>query len=405
MTFINEPFKLPCGEILKNRMAKAALTERLADPSHLPNEKHIQLYKTWAKGGAGMLLSGNILIDERYLESAGNVVAHGLSPEDPFKKWTKTVTDTNTHFWAQLNHAGRQSTIFSTRRPVSASDVQLKKMGLFAKPRPLLEPEIEDIINRFVKTTVFCRRVGFTGVQFHAAHGYLLSQFLSPKTNLRTDKWGGTIENRARLLLDTVAKARKAIGHEFPISVKLNSADFQKGGFEEQDALYVIKELEKRGVDLLEISGGTYEEVTFFTQKGVKKSTQEREAYFLDFAKDVRRESQIPIMVTGGFRTLEFCNKVLENKELDIVGFGRPFLLHENFAAGFLDGSLEKVVDPTIKAPIKAYYDTAVAGFYDYQIERLANGKALNLKYSGGRSTLRFTKNEMWKGLKNKINM
>lgn len=405
MAELNQPFTLPCGEILNNRMAKAALTERLADPSHLPNEKHIKLYETWAKGGAGLLLSGNILIDERYLEAAGNVVAHSLSPEEPFKKWTKTVTDTDMHFWAQINHAGRQSTIFSTLNPVSASDVQLKKMGLFAKPRPLTEPEIEEIIDRFVNTAAFCRRVGFTGVQFHAAHGYLLSQFLSPKTNLRTDKWGGTITNRARLLLTVVEKTRNAVGHEFPISVKLNSADFQRGGFNEEDALWVIKELEKRGVDLLEISGGTYEEVTFFTKKGIKQSTKEREAYFLDFAKSVRAKSAIPIMVTGGFRTLDFCNKVLKNKELDIVGFGRPFLLHDDFAAGFLDGSLKKVEDPNIKSPIKSYFDYAVAGFYDYQIERLATGKNIDLNYSGLRAIGRMTKNEMWKGLKNKINI
>lgn len=403
MSSINESFRLPCGEVLNNRIAKAALTERLAGPSHLPNEKHIKLYDTWAKDGAGMLLTGNILIDERYLESAGNVVAHRLSPEEPFKKWTKVVLEHGNHFWAQISHAGRQSTIFSTTKPVSASDVQLKKMGLFAKPRPLKEGEIEEIIQKFVDTAVFCRRVNFTGVQFHAAHGYLISQFLSPKTNLRTDKWGGSIENRARLLLDIVEKTRKAVGNEFPISIKLNSADFQRGGFNEEDSLYVIKELEKRGVDLLEISGGTYEEVTFFTKKNIKQSSKDREAYFLDFAKDVRKESSIPLMVTGGFRTLDFCNKVLEAKELDIVGFGRPFLLHDNFAAEFLAGSLKKVVDPTIKSPIKSYFDTAVAGFYDHQIEQIATGKKINLNYSGLKGIWRITKNEMWKGFKNKM--
>ena len=403
MAPINQPYTLPCGETLSNRMAKAALTERLADPSHLPNEKHIELYRTWAAGGAGMLLSGNILIDERYLEAAGNVVAHRLSPEEPFKAWTKVVTDTNTHFWAQINHAGRQSTIFSTFQPVSASDVQLKKMGLFAKPRPLKESEIEDIIQRFVDTAVFCRRVGFTGVQFHAAHGYLFNQFLSPKTNLRTDKWGGPIENRARLLLTVMDKSRKALGHEFPISVKLNSADFQRGGFNEEDALYVIRELEKRGLDLLEISGGTYENVTFFTQEGLKESTRQREAYFLDFAKEVRQITGTPIMVTGGFRTLNFCNKVLENNELDIIGFGRPFLLHDDFAEGFLNGTLEKVSDPVINSPLASYYDMAVAGYYDYQIERLATGKKLNLNYKGWQAIGRMTKNEMWKGFRNRV--
>lgn len=405
MNPINQPFTLPCGEVLKNRMAKAALTERLADPSHLPNELHLKLYETWAKGGAGMLLSGNIMIDERYMESSGNISAHHLSPEEPFKKWTKTVTDYGNHFWAQLNHPGRQATIFSTLKPVSASDVQLKKNGLFAKPRPLTELEIEEVIKRFVQTAAFCRRVGFTGVQFHAAHGYLFNQFLSPRTNKRTDQWGGSIQNRARLLLSVVKQTRKSVGHEFPLSVKLNSADFQRGGFDESDALFVIKELEKLGIDLLEISGGTYEEVTFFTQKNLKQSTKEREAYFLDFAKEVRKESTIPLMVTGGFRSFEFCNNVLNNKELDVIGFGRPFLLHNDFAAGFLNGSLKKVEDPNIKSPLASYYDIAVSGFYDYQIEQLARGEKVDISYKGWKGIGRITRKELWKGVKNKVNI
>jgi len=403
MAIINQPFTLPCGTTLRNRVAKAALTERLADASHLPNQQHLTLYTHWAKGGAAMLLSGNIMIDERYLESAGNVALHALSPEDPFKNWTKVVTDQNNEFWAQLNHPGRQATIFSTLQPVSASDVKLKKNGLFAKPRPLKESEIEEIIQRFINAAGFCRRVGFTGVQFHAAHGYLFNQFLSPRTNKRTDQWGGDIENRSRLLFRVVEGARKLVGNEFPLSVKLNSADFQRGGFEEEDAIYVIKELEKRGLDLIEISGGTYERVAFFTQENKKESTKKREAYFLDFAKEVRKSSQIPLMVTGGFRTLDFCNEVLEAEELDVIGFGRPFLLHEQFPCGFLDGTFPVVEDPLIKSPFEVYFDMAVAGFYDYQIARLATGKRLRLDYPGWKAIGRMSKNEFWNGIKNRI--
>ena len=401
-TALQQPFTLPCGEQLSNRMAKAAMTERLADPSHLPNEGHEQLYRTWAKDGAGLLISGNIMVDERYLEAAGNVVAHGLSPEEPFKKWTKVVTDEQVHFWAQLNHAGRQATIFSTWQPVSASDVPLKKNYLFATPRPMTEADIEEVIERFVKSATFCRRVGFTGVQLHAAHGYLFNQFLSPRTNRRTDRWGGKLENRARLLLTVVEKCRKALGHEFPLSVKLNSADFLRGGFGESDALWVIQQLADRGVDLLEISGGTYEQLEFFTKTLEKESSRQREAYFLDFAQQVRTVSTIPLMVTGGFRSRDFCNQVLADNELDIVGFGRPFLLHDHFARGFLDGTLDRVADPDIQTSDR-FYDMAVAGFYDYQIARLAEGKPLDLSYSGWRGALRLSKNEFWKGLKNKV--
>lgn len=401
--FINTSFPLPSGEVLQNRIAKAALTERLTDASHLPNEKHLKLYDTWAKGGAGLLISGNIMVDERYLEAAGNISIHHLSPEEPFKKWTQLVVNYGNAFWAQLNHPGRQATLFSTTKPLSASDVHLKKMGLFGKPRPMTEEEVEDMINRFVQSANFCRRVGFTGVQIHAAHGYLISQFLSPRTNKRTDQWGGAIENRVRVLLTIVERMRKLVGREFSISVKLNSADFQRGGFEEQDALFVIKELEKRGVDLLEISGGTYEEFVAFTRTNIKQSTLAREAYFIDFAKQVRQESSIPIMVTGGIRSLSFCEEVLASKELDILGFGRPFLLDEQFPKGFLEGTLERVDDPMIKVPSAKLLDMGIGGFYDYQIERLANGKPLNMNYSGLRGAMRMTKNEMWKGIRNKI--
>ncbi len=399
---INTPFILPSGEKLPNRIAKAALTERLSDASHLPNQKHSTLYDTWAKGGAGLLISGNIMVDEKYLEAAGNVAVHHLSPEAPFKLWTRSVLAYDTAFWAQLNHPGRQATLFSSTKPISASDVQLKKNGMFGKPRPMTEEEIEDVINRFVQSANFCRRVGFTGVQIHAAHGYLISQFLSPRTNKRSDQWGGSIENRSRLLLTIVERMRSKVGNEFSISVKLNSADFQKGGFDEQDALFVINALEKGGVDLLEISGGTYEDFVAFTKSHIKDSTLAREAYFIEFAKAVRKQSTIPIMVTGGLRSLDFCKEVLTNKELDILGFGRPFLLDERFPKGFLDGSLDRVEEPNIKTAARLY-DMGIAGFYDYQIERLATGKSLKLTYPGWRGAMRMTRNELWKGIKNKI--
>lgn len=391
---------LPCGDTLKNRIAKAALTERIAKANHLPNDLHYTLYDHWAKNGAGMLLSGNIIVDKRYLESTGNVVIEKNTPIEAFEKWTKKVLAHGNHFWAQLSHAGRQSSVFSTRKPVSASDVQLKKMGLFAKPVPLTESGIEDVIERFVHAAVFCQKAGFTGVQFHGAHGYLISQFLSPRTNKREDKWGGSIENRARLLFEIVDRTRKLVGKDFPISVKLNSADFLRGGFDEEDSKYVIKALENRGLDLLEISGGTYERSAMFGL-GMKESTRTREAYFLDFAKAIRKDCNMPLMVTGGFRTLSVCKEALANKELDVIGFGRPFLLNEKFPANFLDGSLEKVLTPKIKILDPKNVDAIEAGFYDLQIKQLANGKPLNLDFSALKLALHIPLLEMRKGFRN----
>jgi 2,4-dienoyl-CoA reductase-like NADH-dependent reductase (Old Yellow Enzyme family) len=393
-------YTLPCGTVLNNRIAKAALTERIAQADHLPHEGHIQLYKHWAKHGAGLLISGNILVDRRYLESTGNVVIEQHTDLEPFQVWTKEVCSYGNHFWAQLGHAGRQSSKFSTRRPVSASDVQLKKMGLFARPMPLTESGILDIVDRFVHAAGFCKEAGFTGIQIHAAHGYLISQFLSPNINNRTDQWGGAIDNRARLLLTMVDKIRAKVGPDYPIGVKLNSADFQRGGFDEADARYVIKQLEERGVDLLEISGGTYEQTTMFGM-GLKDSTKQREAYFLDFARELRAESSIPLMVTGGFRSRAFCEEALERNELDIIGFGRPFLLDESFPEGFLIGTMDRIDDPHIPIVDANNKDAAIAGFYDLQIKRLAAGQDLKFDYSGFKLATHIGQLEMKMGLRN----
>jgi len=200
-----------------------------------------------------------------------------------------------------------------------------------------------------VDCAVTCKGAGFTGVQFHSAHGYLLSQFLSPLTNQREDEWGGTLENRARALIAIVTKAREALGTDFPISVKLNSADFQKGGFDFDDSLTVAQWLADAGVDLLEISGGTYEQPRLLNLDGVEpieeqslaRSTLAREAYFVDFAKAMRERLSIPIMVTGGLRRREVMNHVLETGSADMIGLGRPLCVDADGPNRLLNGEDE----------------------------------------------------------------
>ena len=156
--------------------------------------------------------------------------------------WASVGTRNGNHFWAQISHAGRQTQTNVNKHPKAPSAVTLGLPGgQFGKPIPLTEDEIEDIVQRFAVCAKACQEAGFTGVQVHAAHGYLLSQFLSPRTNLRQDKYGGSLENRARVLLDVVAAIRGAVGPAFPICVKLNSADFQKGGFDFADSLQVAQ--------------------------------------------------------------------------------------------------------------------------------------------------------------------
>ncbi|MCB9294491.1 MAG: NADH:flavin oxidoreductase/NADH oxidase family protein [Lewinellaceae bacterium] len=378
---LNTALALPCGATLQNRLAKSALTERLSGADYLPNELHRRLYRKWSEQGPGLLITGNIMVDKRYLESAGNVAAEDESALPALREWTAAGKKEGQHLWAQISHPGRQCSILCTLRPLAPSAVKLRKLGLFAQPRAMTEAEIEDVIRRFVRTAELCKQGGFTGVQFHAAHGYLLSQFLSPRTNRRTDAWGGALENRARPLMTILREARQALGHDFPISVKLNSADFQRGGFNEEEAMQVVQMLDDAGVDLLEISGGTYEHLAFLVmdQTEVKESTRRREAYFLDFARKVRQVSDIPLMVTGGFRSRSFAEEALEEGGLDVIGMGRPFLTEPHQVGAFLRGELEQFSTLKIRTGIKSLEDMAEGGFYARQLIRLAEGKAPRL--------------------------
>jgi 2,4-dienoyl-CoA reductase-like NADH-dependent reductase (Old Yellow Enzyme family) len=347
---IEQPLELPCGALLPNRLAKAAMTEGLADPAGLPTPELERLYGLWAEGGAGMLLSGNIQVDADHLERPGNVIIdRELDAEElvRFRRWTAAATRNGNHFWAQLSHAGRQTMAIVNPHPKAPSPVKLGLPGgQFGEPVAMTEAEIDNVIARFARAARICRSVGFTGVQIHAAHGYLISQFLSPRSNQRTDQWGGSLDNRARLLLRTVAACREAVGSEFPIAVKLNSADFQKGGFAFEDSLQVAKWLEQAGIDHLEVSGGTYEQPKLLGVGGIEPaddpklaaSTLAREAYFVDFAKAMKQAVSIPLMATGGFRSRAAMEQALEMGAVDAIGLGRPLCVEPDGPKRLLAG-------------------------------------------------------------------
>lgn len=401
--YLTTSFKLPCGTVLKNRLVKSAMTERMSDTDLAPTEDHNQLYKTWAETGAGLLITGNVMVDAIHRESAGNVYAGDDSVLPKMKSWAAAATANNTEAWVQISHAGRQTSRFLSAHPQAPSAVQLHKMGLFGKPREMSESYIEELIQKFVNTARICKEAGFTGIQLHSAHGYLLSQFLSPTTNKRTDKWGGSIENRSRFLLTIIDACRKVLGSDYPISVKLNSSDFQRGGFTEEESLQVIQMLEGK-IDLLEISGGTYEKLVFFgLGEEVKESTRKREAYFLEFAKKLREISNLPLLITGGFRSFSFCNQVLENEELDLVGMARPFITNAPDIPAFLQGDIEKLEKLVVKTGIKSIDDSAEGGYYARQLIRLAKGKALDSNIKPILSSMFFLTHEMKKSLQRRF--
>ena len=402
---LKTPFTLPCGAIIKNRIVKSAITERISDQNLEPNEKHHHLYKLWADTGAGIIITGNVMVDPVYTESAGNVYVGKESVVPKLKAWADATKKDNNHVWVQISHAGRQTNKFKTKRPLAPSEVQLHKMGLFGKPKAMSHDDIENVINNFVKAAVLSKKAGFTGVQIHSAHGYLLSQFLSPITNKRTDQWGGSLENRTRVLLTIVERTRQEVGKDFPISVKLNSSDFQKGGFTEEESLEVIKLLEGK-IDLLEVSGGTYENIVYFEDnKPIKGSTKQREAFFMEFSKKVRKVSNIPLMITGGFRSFDFCNEVLQKNELDLIGMARPFITSFTDIPDFIEGKKERLDHLVIRTGIKSMDAAAEGGFYAKQIIRLSEGKKLNLNMSYFIGSLFFMYYEFKKSLSLKNNL
>ena len=345
-----DPLLLPCGAQLPNRIAKAAMTEGLADTDGQPTAELEKLYGLWSDGGAGLHISGNIQIDRDHLERPGNVIIDRMpSPEmrDALLRWTAAATRGGNHFWAQISHAGRQTMKPVNPRPKAPSAVKLGLPGgQFGTPVALTEAEILNLISRFGQAAQICKEVGFTGVQIHAAHGYLISQFLSPRSNLREDRWGGSLENRARFLMFSINTVRQLVGPAFPISVKLNSADFQRGGFAFEESLQVARWLQDAGVDLIEISGGTYEQPKLLGIEGLEEAespdipetTLAREAYFVDFAKAMKDELSIPMMVTGGFRSASAMEQALKTGAADIIGLGRPLCVLTDAPKRLLSG-------------------------------------------------------------------
>lgn len=367
---------------IKNRFYKSAASEQLGDRKRNPKRGLATLYRTWAKGGSGLVVTGNVMVDRTALGEPFNVVLDDHSDLEAFRNWAKAGTEEGTHLWMQLNHPGKQSPKQTSPEPVAPSAVPLGPAlsGGFNPPRALTEPEIEAIIGRFARAAALAKETGFTGVQIHGAHGYLVSQFLSPHHNKREDKWGGPLENRMRFVLEIYEAIRAATGPDYPIGIKLNSADFQKGGFSEQDSMQVVKALEEAGIDLIEISGGTYEAPAMMKgkrEKDAKASTQKREAYFLQYAAELRKTVNIPLVVTGGFRSRAGMEDAVESGATDMVGLCRPLILKPDLPNAAL-------ADPAfhyeLKEPstgIRALDLMTMIGltWYEGQLWRLSKGK------------------------------
>ena len=413
---LDNTITLPCGVTLKNRILKSAMTEGMADRNDQATQRHATLYRRWSEGEAGLLITGNVMVDARYLERPGNVCVETSDDQPHLRHWATEGQSNDCPLWMQINHPGRQVAKMVSKTPVAPSPVQLKLGGYFAEPRALTEDDILDIIYRFGVTALGAKNSGFGGVQIHAAHGYLISEFLSPVVNQRNDRWGGSLENRARLLLEIVRTIRNNVGHEFPISVKLNSADFQKGGFTLEECVEVAKMLESEKIDLLEISGGTYEQTNMFgssdkssTDTSKRESTKQREAYFLDYAKTIRAAVKTPFAVTGGFRSATTMQEALINNEVDMIGLARPFCVEPDLPKKLIQGQIQHLhpYESTLqfgkgKMGINSPYKLvsmmnvqAQVSWFSHQIYRLADHLEPNINAGLKRSYIKQMLNEI----------
>jgi 2,4-dienoyl-CoA reductase-like NADH-dependent reductase (Old Yellow Enzyme family) len=376
------PLTLPCGVTLPNRLAKAATSEHLADRNGAPTRQLSNAYRTLASSGAGLLISGNVMVDGTSLEANRNVVIEDDRHHEQLRRWASATEGTPAKFILQLSHPGRQTmrgnTLPGRRQDVvapSAVPLTVGGKSVFRVPRALSDVEITEIIGRFAGAARVAADAGFDGVELHAAHGYLFNQFLSPLVNQRVDRWGGTLDNRMRLLLDTVRAVRAATSDRFLVAVKLNSADFQRGGFDADDCLTVARALDEEGIDLLEISGGTYESAAMVTGAPQRESTRAREAYFLEFAERIAREISVPLMLTGGFRTRRAMNDALDSAAVDVIGLARPITYEPDLPRRLLTATADKSLVVPKAIGNKNIDDLLNSAWHQQQIARLGRAR------------------------------
>ena len=370
------PLTLPNGTVIPNRLAKAAMEENMCDANHAPSDALLRMYQAWADGGAGLLLTGNVMVDRRAMTGPGGVVLEDDQQMARFKQWAQVARSGGAQVWMQISHPGRQMMAALGQETWSASAVALDMGNLsnkFSLPKAMTAVDIAEVQRRFVSTAQLAEAAGFNGVQIHAAHGYLLSQFLSPLSNLRQDRWGGSLANRARLLVDIVRAVRAAVSAQFVVAVKLNSADFQRGGFSADDALQVVQMLNALRVDVVELSGGSYEAPAMQGQARDGR-TLAREAYFLEFAKDILGVAQMPLMVTGGIRRQAVAQQVIDSG-VALVGMATALAIQPNLPSDWRAGRDSQATLAPVRWKNKVLASLATMAAVKFQMARLSRGR------------------------------
>jgi 2,4-dienoyl-CoA reductase-like NADH-dependent reductase (Old Yellow Enzyme family) len=356
-----QPLELPCGTILKNRIGKSAKSDSLGDGCGNPTDAQIRLYERWAEGGLAVSIIGEVQGNPNFAEKPGNLVLGPGAELDRFALLAQRGAVNDAQLWLQLGHAGAMAhPPISDPKGPSAIDIP----GLTCAE--LTRDEIRNLPSEFGRTARMAKNAGFGGVQIHAAHGFLLSQFLSPLFNKREDPYGGTITARMRLLLEVVDEVRSAVGPRFPVAVKLNATDQLEGGFEQDEALAVISALDGTGIDLIDISGGTYFPGAKSTSDGAGGGP-----YFTEFAKSVRRRTKKPLMVTGGFKTLQQAIDAVSGGAADIVGLARALVLDPALPIGWQTGTVGDPTFPRFASPPEG----GITAWYTMRLTELAEDR------------------------------
>ncbi|WP_245805031.1 2,4-dienoyl-CoA reductase [Amycolatopsis australiensis] len=316
------------------------------------------------------------MVHAEALTGPAGIVLDEHSPLEPFRAWAGAAKSGGSRVWMQINHPGRQ--IMADMPGVawgpSAIKVDLGRQSKrLARPTAMTAEQIAQTVPRFAETSRRAEEAGFDGVEIHAAHGYLLSQFLSPLVNTRTDRWGGSLDNRARLLLEVVRAVRDGVSPAFAVAVKLNSADFQRGGFDAADAGRVIEMLAPLGVDVVELSGGSYESPAM-SGRAADARTQAREAYFLTLAEELARTSPLPLMLTGGIVRRPVAERVLAGG-IDLVGMGTALAVDPDLPAKWRRGQDAAVDLAPIPLEDKAVASAAGMARVRRQLRRLGAGR------------------------------
>jgi 2,4-dienoyl-CoA reductase-like NADH-dependent reductase (Old Yellow Enzyme family) len=331
---------LPCGAVLKNRLAKSPMSDSLGNGSGDPTEAQSRLYERWAQGGAALSLIGEVQADPRFPEKPGNLVLHEGSDLQALRSLSSRAVVDGAHLWAQLGHAGASSHLpISQSKGPSALDLEgLRCAGMSVD-------EVQALPDMYARAALLAQAVGFSGVQIHAGHGFLLSQFLSPLFNRRRDGYGGSIEARSRIVIEVIDRVRLAVGASFPIGVRINSTDQLEGGLTEADALEMVRLLDGTSIDLIDLSGGTY-------FPGAKASSDSAGSgpYFLDFARRARQVTRVPLMATGGFKTRAQAALAVATNAVDMVGIARAMVLDPQLAAAWLTGAGRDPVFPRFES-------------------------------------------------------